>query len=100
MANTLDRDQLFSFAKTHRDEYEALLKRFVETPTVSCDPSHAEDIRKGVDLTVETLRRFGGDVKVYEVDERQPHCARCFWHRQELAYGHCLQSHGRAAGFP
>ena len=47
MANALDRNQLLSFAANHRDEYEALLKRFVETPTVSCDPSHAEDIRKG-----------------------------------------------------
>jgi len=35
MADALDRNQLFSFAGNHRDEYEALLKRFVETPTVS-----------------------------------------------------------------
>jgi acetylornithine deacetylase/succinyl-diaminopimelate desuccinylase-like protein len=72
MANTLDRDQLFSFAKTHRDEYEALLKRFVETPTVSCDPSHAEDIRAGLDLTVETLRNYGGQVDVYKVNKGNP----------------------------
>ncbi len=72
MANALNRDQLFSFARSHRDEYEALLKRFVETPTVSCDPTHAEDIRKGVDLTVETLRRFGGKVDVYEVKNGNP----------------------------
>src|SRR2546422_7632932 len=72
MANALNRDQLFSFARSHRDEYEALLKQFVETPTVSCDPAHAEDIRKGVDLTVETLRRFGGKVNVYEVKNGNP----------------------------
>lgn len=72
MANGLDRDQLLSFAANHRDEYEALLKRFVETPTVSCDPSHAEDIRKGVDLTVETLKKFGAEVKVYEVADGNP----------------------------
>ncbi len=72
MANALDRNQLFSFATNHRAEYEALLKRFVETPTVSCDPSHLEDIRKGVDLTVETLRRFGGKVDVYEVPNGNP----------------------------
>jgi len=56
MADALDRNQLFSFARSHRDEYETLLKRFVETPTVSCDPAYAEDIRAGLDLTVETLR--------------------------------------------
>lgn len=72
MANALNRDQLFSLAKTRRDEYEALLKRFVETPTVSVDPAHAEDIRKGVDLTVETFRKFGGTPEVYEIKKGNP----------------------------
>jgi hypothetical protein len=72
MANALDRNELFSFAKNHRDEYEALLKRFVETPTVSVDPAHAEDIRAGLDLTVETLRRFGGTVDVYKLNKGKP----------------------------
>ncbi len=72
MANRLDRDQLMSFAGSHRDEYEELLRRFVETPTVSVDPAHAEDIRKGVDLTVETLRRYGGQADVYQIDKGNP----------------------------
>jgi acetylornithine deacetylase/succinyl-diaminopimelate desuccinylase-like protein len=72
MANALDRNELFSFAKSHRQEYEALLKRFVETPTVSCDPSHAGDIRAGLDLTVETLRNFGAKVDVYKVSKGNP----------------------------
>ena len=40
----------------HRSEYESPLRRFVETPTVSVDPNHLDDIRKGVELTVETLK--------------------------------------------
>ncbi|HKR60522.1 MAG TPA: M20/M25/M40 family metallo-hydrolase, partial [Pyrinomonadaceae bacterium] len=72
MPKDLDRDQLFKFAKTHRQQYEDLLKQFVETPTVSCDPAHAEDIKKGVDLTVETLRRFGGKTDVYQVSKGNP----------------------------
>lgn len=72
MATGLNRDQLFSFAKTHRQEYEELLKRFVETPTVSVDPSHAEDIRAGVDLTVETLQKYGGKVDVYKIEKGNP----------------------------
>lgn len=72
MPTTLTRENLLSFANEHRDEYEALLRRFVETPTVSVDPSHAGDIKKGVDLTVETLEKFGGEAKVYETNKGNP----------------------------
>ncbi|MGH9881627.1 MAG: M20/M25/M40 family metallo-hydrolase, partial [Pyrinomonadaceae bacterium] len=72
MPATLSRDQLFSFATTNRPEFEDLLRRFVETPTVSVDPAHKEDIRKGVDLTVETIRRFGGTVEVYQASKGNP----------------------------
>ena len=72
MVKELSRDQLFSFAKGHREEFEELLRRFVETPTVSCDPAHAEDIRRGVDLTVETLGRFGCKVEIYETYKGNP----------------------------
>jgi acetylornithine deacetylase/succinyl-diaminopimelate desuccinylase-like protein len=68
----LNREQLFSFAKSHREEFEELLRRFVETPTVSCDPAHAADIRAGVALTVETLGRFGCKVEVYETNKGNP----------------------------
>ena len=72
MATALNRDQLFLFAKNHRREYEELLKRFVETPTVSVDPAHAEDIRAGLDLTVDTLRKYGGKVDVYKIEKGNP----------------------------
>ena len=68
----LDRNQLFTFANNHRAEYEALLKQFVETPTVSCDPAHAADIRAGLDLTVETIRKFGGQPTVYKANKGNP----------------------------
>jgi acetylornithine deacetylase/succinyl-diaminopimelate desuccinylase-like protein len=72
MATALNRDQLFSFAKNHRQEYEELLKRFVETPTVSVDPAHAGDIRAGNVLTVDTLRKYGGKVDVYKIEKGNP----------------------------
>jgi acetylornithine deacetylase/succinyl-diaminopimelate desuccinylase-like protein len=72
MTSALNREQLFSYAQNHRDEYEQLLRSFVETPTVSVDPSHKEDIRKGVDLTVETIRRFGGEAQVYQASKGNP----------------------------
>jgi hypothetical protein len=53
MPTTLKRENLVSFANEHREEYESLLRRFVETPTVSVDPNHLDDIKKGVELTVD-----------------------------------------------
>ncbi|HEX5834043.1 MAG TPA: M20/M25/M40 family metallo-hydrolase [Pyrinomonadaceae bacterium] len=72
MPTTLKRENLVSFANEHREEYESLLRRFVETPTVSVDPSHLGDIKKGVELTVETLERFGGKAEVYRADKGNP----------------------------
>ena len=72
MPTSLKRDNLVSFAESHREEFEGLLKRFVETPTVSVDPNHLEDIKKGVELTVETLERYGGKTEVYRADKGNP----------------------------
>jgi len=65
MSQELTRDSLVSFAKTHRAEYEELLRQFVETPTVSVDPAHAKDIEKGVEMVVETFKRFGARTEVH-----------------------------------
>jgi hypothetical protein len=72
MSTTLNRDSLLSFANSHREEYESLLQRFVETPTVSVDPNHLEDIRKGVELTVETIEGYGGKAEVYRAEKGNP----------------------------
>jgi acetylornithine deacetylase/succinyl-diaminopimelate desuccinylase-like protein len=72
MATPLKRDSLLSFANSHRDEFETLLRRFVETPTVSVDPSHADDIKKGVELTVETIKKYGGKTEVYRAEKGNP----------------------------
>src|ERR1043165_894318 len=72
MPTTLKRDSLLSFANSHRDEFESLLKRFVETPTASVDPAHADDIRKGVELPAEPLDGYGGKVEIYKADKGKP----------------------------
>jgi acetylornithine deacetylase/succinyl-diaminopimelate desuccinylase-like protein len=72
MPTTLKRENLVSFANEHREEYESLLRRFVETPTVSVDPNHLDDIKKGVELTVETLEKFGGKAEVYRAPKGNP----------------------------
>ena len=72
MPTPLNRNQLFSYTRDHRQEFESLLRRFVETPTVSCDPAHADDIKKCLDLTVGTFEKFGGKATVYHVDKGNP----------------------------
>jgi acetylornithine deacetylase/succinyl-diaminopimelate desuccinylase-like protein len=72
MTKDLSRDSLVSFAKTHRDEYETLLRDFVETPTVSVDPAHAGDIAKGVEMVVETFTRFGAQAEVHRTNKGYP----------------------------
>jgi len=72
MSKTLNRDSLLSFANSHCEEYESLLQRFVETPTVSVDPNHLEDIKKGVELTVETIEGYGGKAEVYRAEKGNP----------------------------
>lgn len=72
MPATLNRDSLFSFANSHREEFETLLRSFVEIPTVSVDPNHLDDIRKGVDLTVATIESYGGKAEVYRAEKGNP----------------------------
>src|SRR5262245_17763053 len=72
MSQGLVRENLLSFARNHRAQYEDLLKRFVETPTVSVDPAHMDDIRKGVELVVETFKQFGAKAEVYQTDHSNP----------------------------
>jgi len=64
--STLSRSALAAFASDHRAEYEALLRSFVEIPTVSVDPACSGAIREGVALAAETVRRFGGTARVVE----------------------------------
>jgi acetylornithine deacetylase/succinyl-diaminopimelate desuccinylase-like protein len=68
----MTRDQLVSFANSHRDEFEDLLRRFVEMPTVSVDPAHAGDIQKCLELVVETIKKFGGRAEVYQARKGNP----------------------------
>ena len=98
MSEGLNRADLLSFAGKHRAEYEALLRQFVETPSVSVDPAHAGDIQKAADLALETLRKFGGKARLYRVDKGNPVIHGSLWRRQESPDRYGLQPHGRATG--
>jgi acetylornithine deacetylase/succinyl-diaminopimelate desuccinylase-like protein len=72
MPKDLSKAQLYAFAERERQHYEALLKTFVEIPTVSVDPQHKLDIRKGVELAAETIHRFGAEVQIFETGGGYP----------------------------
>jgi acetylornithine deacetylase/succinyl-diaminopimelate desuccinylase-like protein len=54
----------WSFADRERQNYEALLKEFVEMPTVSAEPEHRGDILRCADLAVSTIKRAGGKAEL------------------------------------
>ena len=62
----LDRDRLQSFADKSRADFESLLSTFVGFPSVSADPKHRPDIQKCAQKAVETIRQFGGQVRLIE----------------------------------
>jgi len=72
MSASVKKEVLAKFANDHRDEFEDLLREFVEIPTISVDPLHANDIKRGVELTAETIKSFGGSVEVYQADKGNP----------------------------
>jgi len=53
------RDELTQFAAAHRARYEELLKKFVETKSVSVDPTLKDEMPRMAELAATTLRDFG-----------------------------------------
>lgn len=53
------------YPKQVRSEFEALLKEFVEIPTVSADPEHQKDIARCADLAAATIQKFGGTATIH-----------------------------------
>jgi acetylornithine deacetylase/succinyl-diaminopimelate desuccinylase-like protein len=55
---------LVARALSERDEYEQALKEIVEIPTVSADPAHRPDIKRGAEYAVSLIERFGGKARL------------------------------------
>jgi acetylornithine deacetylase/succinyl-diaminopimelate desuccinylase-like protein len=58
------RDELAQFAAANRGRFEELLKRFVETRSVSCDPALKDEMPRMADLAAATLRDFGFEARL------------------------------------
>ena len=61
-------ESLTEFARKSRDQFEALLKDFVEIQSVSSDPSKKTAILEGARLACDTIRRLGGEAAVIETE--------------------------------
>ncbi|MFN2443391.1 MAG: M20/M25/M40 family metallo-hydrolase [Thermoanaerobaculia bacterium] len=66
MGNQWTRKELASWTEARRGEFESMLKRIVEIPTISADPSRKLDIRRGADAAREMIESFGGKAEVIE----------------------------------
>jgi len=64
----IEKKALVAFANRERANFEAKLKEFVETPTVSAEPEHKPDIRRCAELAAETIRQYGGTAEIIETD--------------------------------
>ena len=59
----LNEKQLDGFVAGIRPEFEKMLGGLVEVPTISANPEHSADIRRGADLAVQYLRSFGASAE-------------------------------------
>ena len=64
----LTREALKKYAAENREAFEALLKDFVEIPSISVDPTKKDAIRENAKLAADVIRRFGGEAKILETD--------------------------------
>lgn len=62
------RKDLVAFTKRNRDAFEALLKEFVEIPSVSAQPEHKADVARCAELAAETMRSFGAKARIVKTD--------------------------------
>ena len=66
MPSAVKLDSVRRYASEIRGDYEELLAQLVAIPTVSMDPSHAADMRRGARAAVELLRSFGARAEIFE----------------------------------
>jgi acetylornithine deacetylase/succinyl-diaminopimelate desuccinylase-like protein len=62
----LNARSLRTFAEAHRPDFERWLAELVNIPTVSVDPAHRDDMRRGAEAGCARLRAVGADAEVIE----------------------------------
>ena len=97
MPTGFTREELQPYARATRAEYEGVLQKIVEIPSVSVEPERKPDVRRAAEYAATLLRvvrRTGEDLR----DEGPPDRARPVRRRSEVPDGHRLQPPRRSAG--
>ena len=66
MENGFAKDQLVQYAGKRRSEYEEILEKIVEIPTVSVEPDRKAEVARGADYAVSLLTSFGAKAELYK----------------------------------
>src|SRR5262252_3083814 len=66
MATGFEREELQGYARAKRSEYEDVLKKIVEIPSVSVEPHRKPDVRRAAEYAVSLLESCGAKAKLYE----------------------------------
>ncbi len=66
MGNGFAKEDLQKHAAGKRAEFEQILGRIVEIPTVSVEPERKADVRRGAEYAVSLLESFGAQAKLHE----------------------------------
>lgn len=65
MSDGFSREKLRAYADEQRPRYEDVLEKIVEIPTVSVEPQHKEDVRRGAEYGASLLESFGARARIY-----------------------------------
>lgn len=66
MPTGFTREELKSYARGKRAEYEGVLQKIVEIPSVSVEPERKGDVRRAAEYAVSLLQSFGARARIYE----------------------------------
>jgi acetylornithine deacetylase/succinyl-diaminopimelate desuccinylase-like protein len=76
MGDVFSKESLKRYAADSRAEFEQVLERIVEIPTVSVEPDRKSDVRRGADCAVELLESFGAKATLYPTAGHPIVCGR------------------------
>ena len=65
MGNGFSKDSLDKYARNKRAEFEEILERIVEIPTVSVEPDRKGEVRRGAEEAVALLESFGAKAELH-----------------------------------
>ena len=77
MAQGFSKEALSGYARERRGEYEDILGRMVEIPTVSVEPERKAEVARGAEYAVSLLEKFGAKAELHQT-KGHPHRLRPF----------------------